>query len=655
MYKQRIKILLALWVLVFVGIAARLGYLQLLKGDAYRAKVVELLQSVKFTPARRGKIIDRHGRILAIDEPCFDICLDYRFMTTDPKWIDRAERARVRRANRRLPRQARWIAGEQDRIKKQEGVSPERSEAIFRRRRLKTWRLAHRSAVENDQDLAESVGEIVSRYERMSSGGQKDIRELYRSHPVVRGLDETSAVAIKAELADTVGMEIQPSHRRWYPYGEHACHVVGVIDEVNRDTQASLNRPQFEPDWLTWQRDSYLAGDKIGISGVEKMCEPVLRGRRGYRRLKRGGPVLQDVPSSPGDDVQLTLDVALQAELQRIFIKQTGGVKNGCVVVLSVPRGEVLAMVSIPGYDLNRYRRDINDLIHDDVNFRLRSRTVAQQYPPGSTVKPITALAGLGEGVITLRTTYNCNGYLLPPGAPHRFACWIAKRGGSHGPLAVVDAIKNSCNIFFYHVGEKLQRRRSALLCEWFERFGFGQVPGTGLPEEVAGRLPGRIEYIGEARMLGIGQGPVSVTPLHVANAMAAIARDGEFLSPVLVRDAGPHQTRLSLPLRQEYIQAVQRGMREVCRPGGTAYAYLSGAKAEGEPLEVDVCGKTGTAGTGTPRGDMAWFVGFAPHDRPQIAFAVVVEYVTEGGGASNAGPVGRELIRICKRLGYIR
>ena len=255
MYKQRIKILLALWVLVFVGIAARLGYLQLLKGDAYRAKVVELLQSVKFTPARRGKIIDRHGRILAIDEPCFDVCLDYRFMTTAPRWIDRAERAEARRAKRRLPRQARWIAGEQHRIEKQQGVSPDQAEAIFRRRRLKTWQLAHLAAAENNQDLAASVGEVVSRYERMSSGGRKDIRELYRAHPVVRGLDESAAVAVRAELAETVGMEIRPSHRRWYPYGEHACHIVGVIDAVSRDTQVTLNRPQFEPDWLAWQRD----------------------------------------------------------------------------------------------------------------------------------------------------------------------------------------------------------------------------------------------------------------------------------------------------------------------------------------------------------------------------------------------------------------
>jgi penicillin-binding protein 2 len=149
---------------------------------------------------------------------------------------------------------------------------------------------------------------------------------------------------------------------------------------------------------------------------------------------------------------------------------------------------------------------------------------------------------------------------------------------------------------------------------------------------------------------MGIGQGPVSVTPLHVANAMGTIARGGELLSPRLLLTGGPEQIRRKLPIRPEHIDVVKRGMWKVVNEqGGTACKYF-----QNTGLRVEVCGKTGTADEPSREGDMGWFAGFAPYRDPQIAFAVVVEYV-EGGGAANAAPIAVELVRLCEQLGYIQ
>ncbi|MCJ7545122.1 MAG: hypothetical protein MUP47_11290, partial [Phycisphaerae bacterium] len=386
---------------------------------------------------------------------------------------------------------------------------------------------------------------------------------------------------------------------------------------------------------------------------VERKCEDLLRGHRGNRRLHRiTGAALSETPAQNGRDVHLTLDIALQQELAALIPPRT----SGCIVVLSLPEGHVLAMVSVPGYDLNTYRESFAKLARDDLFFPLRHRAVSQLYAPGSTAKPIAALAGLGSGAIGLQTVFTCEGYFNPSDTT-KFRCWTVARGmGGHGSLNVVEGLKHSCNVFFYHVGQEVGGPEMA---RWFGEFGFTSPPGLGLPEERAGIVdatPG----VGESRLLAIGQGPVAVTPLHVANAMATIARDGLFRAPALVledaREVGSHQ----LALTGEQVAAVKEGMHKVVdEPGGTAYKVFHGEDAE--PLGIEVCGKTGTAtmaalktSSGQRReGDMAWFAGFAPYRDPQIAFAVVLEYV-EGGGGANAGPVAREAIRACMKRGYL-
>jgi len=654
MYKRRLKIFIAVVVLVFAGIVMRLGYLQVIKGDAYRLQYEEMLRNIESLPALRGRVLDRNGYILAIDEPCYSLYLDYRLLTSDPKWAERRHRA----------------------IARELGVSHQSAEEVYQLRLDKTWKLARRAALiakcielrtvhptpaqraAAQRDMEAVIRRIISRMKRQEKIVGMTVRGQRRAHEVVSGLDEASAVALKIEFDKTVAASIRPANRRRYPYGSAACHIIGFTTGVWKEDIDRYNIPAGQRDWFARNEVNYRDGDRIGRAGVEQMCESYLRGRRGYR-IMQDGEVIGHSPASQGEDVHLTLDIYLQKDIAAIL-----GPRNGCVVVLSVPNRQVLAMVSIPTYDLNRYRRDYEKLIADKVNLPLLHRAVKKLYPPGSTMKPLAALAALGSGLVTPGTTYNCRGF-MHASHPYRFRCW--KRGG-HGDIDLIDAIKRSCNVYFYKIGEGLG---IPMLGDWYRMYGIGDKPGTGLPEECAGHIPVRGTK-GESRLLAIGQGPVDATPLHVANAMATLAAGGEFRTPVLALEGGPEPKRRQLPVRSDHAKAVTGGLRRVVsESGGTANKYF-----RDNPPRTEVCAKTGTAtvrphvpdlnsnGRVDPeekaspqvlRGDMAWCVGFAPYKNPKVAIAVVIEYVTVGGGGANAAPVLRDIVHLLESPKYAK
>jgi penicillin-binding protein 2 len=648
MYKQRIKIFLVVIAVVLLAMSARLAYLQLYKGEEFRRQAEESVQDVEILPAARGQILDRNGRILAMDEPCYNFCLDYRLLTANAEWV-RLQKRRISRA---------------------EHVSLGEAEQIYQRRRAATWKLAEELSRAGGQTMSETVAKIIRRVENVRQLVGADIREERIAHAIVVGLDEKQRLAIESRMGELVGASIQPSHKRWYPFGDVACHVIGLTGEVSAEEMLKFNIPDGQADRLTRMMKNYLAGDVIGKSGVERMGEETLRGLRGYRRVRHSGgqvQVLEETPPQNGRDVHLTIDVELQKELAEM-IRARG--MTGSIIVVNVPNAEILAMVSVPTYNLNTYRRDYSSLAADHVNEPLAHRAVAGRYPPGSTAKPVAAMAGLAVGAITLDTTFDCQGYLNTPDA---FRCWIWNRSHTgHGPLNVVGGIKNSCNVFFYHTGERVGAER---LCDWFRLVGFADAPGTHLPDEVAGRVP-TAEWVrrtqkrdftpADARFMAIGQGFLEVTPMHVANEMATIARDGNFVTPMLALE-GESGERRKLPIAPEYLQAVRQGMYEVVNEeGGSAYKVFH----EEQPLDIEVCGKTGTAQTHPlwfdanrngrmeaeeilRQGETAWFAGFAPRNNPRIAIAVMVEYVAEGGGPLNAAPIAREALRLWSQDKY--
>ena len=670
MYKRRVIVFLTIVGAVMGGLVGRLAYLQFVQGETYLKDAERYLREVEMMPPVRGRILDRQGRILAIDEPCYELCIEYPFLVAEPgdKWTRRQVRriARTEGLDRKIESEMRW------------------AEEIYRRRRAKTLELAASVARNHAQDLERTILGIKRRVGRIRKARGHSVLEEHQFHAVVRGLDEAEAVAVKSQLSEAMCMKVRPSHERRYPRGDTACHVIGLTGKAdanrlaaaNAELRRELRGSEDEMDWLRWRRDRYGGNDMMGNSGVEKLCEKFLRGRRGYR-LHRRAKLIDDEAARAGGDVHLTLDAALQEELARAFTERHPA-GTGAIVVLDVPSGQVLALVSIPTYDLNTYRRDLPALIAETTYLPLRHRAVAQAYAPGSAVKPVAALTALGSGRIGLETPFHCKGGYMFDSVRDRWRCWSAKKGFGHGRIALREGIRVSCNVYFYHVGEAM---RPGPLCEWFRLFGFGAVPGTGLPEESSGVVPTdewmrrrtdppRGVSMGEARLMAIGQGPFSATPLQVANAMATIARGGMFSSPVLVLEGGPKRIRRELPMAEHHLRTVHDGMRDVVHHDkGTAHKVLmrNGLSS----LGFEFCGKTGTAqvspqrrdsdGDGritradevVRRGDAAWFAGFAPYGDPKIAFAVLVEYV-EGGGGENAGPVALDVLRICKGFGYV-
>lgn len=663
MYKQRIKVFLGLVAAVFLLLVGKLVQLQVIEGKQYRLKAEEAMRKVNILPVMRGKITDRKGRTLAMDEPCFDLCLHYRLLTND----------------------AAWIKGQTRQIAREKRIDKAEAATVYQQRADKTWAMARDLAARAGTDLDEAIATAVEKVQAVRRIVNRDrddeitVAEEEQCHAVIPGLDELTAIRLRTDAGQMIGMSVEPNHRRWYPYGSDACHVIGMTGKVWPEEMESLNIKEDQAPWLERMRSNYLPGDTIGKVGVEKMCEQYLRGRRGYRRYRLSGETLREEPTVQGGDVHLTLDIVMQKQIAEMF--EAKGF-TGAAVVLNLgepraPMNEVLAMVSVPTYDLNDYARNYPSLVADEVRLPLMHRAIVQRYQPGSAVKPLAAIAALADGIITPATTIDCRGYMYNPDS---FRCWIYRNyGNGHGPLNVTEGLQHSCNIFFYTIGQRLGTRR---LCDWFSLFGLAEPPGTGLPSERAGTVPteqwlrarsNRGYQPGDARFMAVGQGLLTATPLHMAGAIATIARDGVFLSPTLVLEGGPKQVRRDLPIVPAHIQAVKEGMYRVVNDRqGTAYKYFHGPGVT--PVEgVDICGKTGTATTAPQRidsnnngridqddqivrsGDTAWFVGFAPRDNPQIALAVTVEYVGAGGGGANAAPIGLEIIRLCQKMGYIR
>ncbi|MFN3269966.1 MAG: penicillin-binding transpeptidase domain-containing protein, partial [Candidatus Kapaibacteriota bacterium] len=354
-----------------------------------------------------------------------------------------------------------------------------------------------------------------------------------------------------------------------------------------------------------------------------------------------------DVPVKNGDDLILSIDLKLQSKAEELLEG-----RRGAIVAIDPNNGEVLALVSKPDYDVSvlsgkNFQENYRQLVNDK-NKPLINRAIQSRYPPGSTWKPLMAIAGLEEGVIDERTTFFCGGQLMF--GDRAFGCH-----GAHGNVNVTRAIQASCNVFFYQLALKLQLER---ISKWGLNFGFGNKTGIDLPFENTGVFP-TLEYIkkkfgsldrtpkGLLLNYGIGQGEISVTPMQMAVYVSAIANGGTIYTPHLVRaikNSLSNQTTLvnvnsrQLQISPKNLEIVKKGMFDVVNtPGGTAF----GIKIPG----LDVCGKTGTAQAPQPgQMDHSWFICFAPKDNPKISLVVIVE--NAGFGAAVAAPIARELLK---------
>lgn len=643
MFKRRVIMLLVLILLVFAGLVVRLYVLQIVNGQKCRDDFGARQISRTVLPAMRGSIVDRNGVYLARNIPCFELCMDYRLMSANADWS---------------ARQKRFIARGLAKGRKVTVEDRQQAERMFQEMVDRAFQVAA-EACGSQQRLEELTGTIRQRVQDLIASRRDKPIEAESHHELVGELDDAAAARIRADLEGTIGLSVRPAVKRVYPAGPYACHIIGTMASVTAEDRKRLNDPQA--DDISTLRSDYGLNDRLGSFGIERLCESQLRGRRGYRIAGSGSatqPVV--VEAQHGQDVQLTLDIALQEELTRKFREMYPG-KNGSIVMLNVADGSVLAMVSVPVYDLNEYRREYSKLVKDDFDFPLINRAIGRAYEPGSTVKPLAALAAMSLGIINQHSVCVCEGRLFPD-KPNYLTCT-----STHGPLDLADAIRRSCNIYFYRAGERCERHSPGKLVDMYRQFGLGLPTGVRLAGESRGKL--RLSTAADARYVAIGQ-TITATPLQIAAAMATIARRGVYLQPNIIRNPSV-QDQHRVDVASDHFDAIHQGMLGVTsREGGTALSAFREAA-----LGFDVCGKSGTAQTppqwqdknGNGKldadevlrdGNMAWFTGFAPRNNPQVAFAVIVEYVNwdeEGGGSRVAAPLAVEALKACQARGYIK
>jgi penicillin-binding protein 2 len=513
----------------------------------------------------------------------------------------------------------------------------------------------------------EAVGALI---EVSETDRRRVLREIRRKHsfvPVVvrANLSWDEMARVEVAIPELPGVSIDQGVTRRYPFGETAGHFVGYVaapSETELDGDPLLELPDF----------------RVGRSGVEKSQDLQLRGTAGTSQVEVNalGRVVRElarVAGRPGRDVVTSLDMAMQEFVTR----RCSSEQSVACVLLDAYTGEVLALVSIPSFDPAPFAGGLSPAIwqqvSNDPRKPLSNKVIAGVYPPGSTFKPVVATAALTAGVLTPETSFTCPGYLEFGNAT--FHCW---RHGGHGTLHLRDAIKKSCDVFFYETSRRLGIDRLAGMAR---RFGFGSVLGIDIPGERPGLIPSREWKLatsgnswsqGETLIAGIGQGSVLATPLQLATMVARLVT-GRKVSPRIVRTDISLSRRVasilpefpSLGLDPRTLALVLDGMNAVVNEqGGTAYAarivepgFAMGGKS-GTSQVRQIGAHEREHGRRRP-GQIPWkdrdhalFVAFAPIGAPRYVCATIVEHggTTGGGGSAVAAPICRDVLIAAQR-----
>jgi len=517
----------------------------------------------------------------------------------------------------------------------------------------------------------EQVPDLDKTLQRLQNLVKLRQTDLERFHEAVQHSRRFEEIPLKLQLTDKEvarlavnrhrfpGVEVKAHLMRYYPYGRLTAHVIGYVGRISEDELQHVDAA------------NYRGTSHFGKTGIERFYESVLHGQAGVERQETNarGRILETIsrdPPTPGRDIHLTLDMNLQRVADRAL-----GDQSGAVVAIRPDTGEVLAMVSKPTFDPNLFVNGISTKDYHALRAAphkpLFNRVLRGQYPPGSTIKPFIALAGLNTNTITPTHTVFCPGYYQIPGASHRYRCW--KRWG-HGEVNLTQAITQSCDVYFYDLAYNIGIKQ---IHDNLAPFGFGSPTEIDLPGELPGILPskawkrhnkGESWYHGETVITGIGQGYFLITPVQLAQATANIANHGQRLRPHLLDYiGGPTDASAASPPqvngkpiqmdREQDWDVVTHAMEEV------VHGAHGTARRIGQDIDYHMAGKTGTAQVyGLPRDsgaeqdedeiarelrDHALFIAFAPVAHPKIAVAVIVEH--GGGGSTAAAPVAKAVI----------
>ncbi len=463
------------------------------------------------------------------------------------------------------------------------------------------------------------------------------------------GIEEVAG--IEAHAPEHPEFAITVSQRRLYTHGASAAHALGYLSEASLDQVKATE-------------SGYRLGDWIGQKGIEGAYERLLAGVNGERRIivdSHGREMAEEkekrLEARPGQNLFVTIDLRLQQIAEEYFKD-----KVGSAVALDPRTGEILALVSSPSYDPNWFTRRVsakewNSLLSDG-DHPLQNRAIQNAFSPGSVFKVFIAYGALAQGLVDPDATVFCPGHATYYG--RTFNCH--KKGG-HGTVNLRNAIKMSCDVYFYALGHRLGVDRIGAIAK---SFGFGSPTGVDLPYEKSGLVPSEewaIQkrharwYPSETISVAIGQGPVLVTPLQIARALSGLVEDGRLPTPHLFyASQEPHsgkrlrytsETHEGIVLDPAKLAIVKDGMWAVLNePGGTAFgSHVPGVEAAGKTGTVQVIGRESTVKAGADRtklGNHGWFAGFAPRDNPEIVVSVFVE--NGGHGNLSAAPLAKLL-----------
>jgi penicillin-binding protein 2 len=615
----RVAIMVGIAVVLFAVILFRLWFLQILSGQQFVGEANDnRLRSVKLV-APRGAITDRNGEVIVENRP--GLAVGLRLMDVPDGQLD-AEVVRLARVLKMRP--------EKIRTEIMDHLRP-------------SW-----------------PAEIPMTWEKIVAGDAV-------SYDLIVVKEDVSRKAMSYILEHTAsfpGVEIQKNYLRAYPHRSMAAHLLGNMGEINKD---QLKEQRFK---------GYSAGDLVGQGGLEWSYDRWLRGRDGvakvevdaFGRPKQTVAVPGGRLPEPGDTLVSTIDAKVQAKAEEslryaIDLAHSSGAykaNGGAALVLDVKTGEVLAMASYPTFDPNVWvggisTKDYKTLSDPHANTPMLNRAIQEQKAVASTFKVVDAVAGLEEGVISPYTGFFCDGSFKVPIAYDKtvWHCWALD---GHGSLDLVQAITQSCDVYFYNVGYLFYQRKGTELADWAGRLGMGKPTGIDIPGEVAGRVPtpawrrayfesevDKIWTPGNSVNLSIGQGDLEATPLQLAVTYSAIANGGYIVQPHLgkkivdaqgnmVRDLQAAKPR-KIDISQSTLDVVHRGLYEAANSStGTSSAVFAG-------YPVEVAGKTGTAEV-FGAGDYAWYASYAPANDPKYVVVVMVE---QGGhGGTVAAPAAR-------------
>lgn len=595
MFERRLRWFVILIAALTAVIALRLVDIQVVRAAEYEALADrQLTQPTQYLRATRGAIRDRAGRVLAVDVPSFDVSVHYALLSGgEDRYLAAVARELRRRGEMR---------GD---VPLSVTVEALRAEVARMWSSLAAWSGVSMAEL---RARAARIHEQVQRVKRVvqrSSPTVHTLREEEMLHPLLEDVPDELALRVREELEHRPWIRTVPSSHRVALGGAAFAHVLGRLGAASPE---QIERDPLADDELR----ALTRHDLCGISGVERVAETTLRGTRGRIIESFDRQTIERLDPVPGEDVRLTID----AELQQFSLDALGAAveksphpAGGAAVVLDVETRDVLALVSYPTYAPQRFHEDYEQLRSDTRRAPLRFRAVANDYPPGSTCKVITLYGGLADQVVSEHARIHCTGHFLPNDTG-RFRCWIYNqypgvthdmRGLPEG-LNASDALRNSCNIYFFTVGDRLGVDR---LCRWFHAFGLGRTQGTGLIEEADGIAPDSAWLArhrpsepraqpADAWNYSIGQGEVSATPLQAANVIASVAA-GQWCGVTLVRGADGRRIGPPPPvpvrLEERHLRILREGLwRVVNERGGTAYA----ARLESE--QYVLCGKTGSA-----------------------------------------------------------